>query len=474
MDAQELLIVLLCELGERLVTMRELLSAPAVATKPHSSAVAALLTRGLDAVEERLQRDVLARGDGLLAAADPASQSRVPATLRALGDCGRALRVLHRRLGLLDMRWSAAPVDIYLRKLRADNGAVPHPTVVLCDDYGALDDDVAERLRAGLLEAGVPVGGSWAAGAPVLALPRLEAANPLAWPLLLPALVRLHGQATGARAQATGDALPPTASPTGAKPPRAPHVRGRLPPEEATGGVQRERVGARVPEAGAAGADHDDERAAVARLGGPAVFAAHAAHALLAPLAAAAQACAGGLEQWRAADAGRGPAGSIAFFTRALRTRDELLGHRPPADPRPGGGDIPAEPAAPGPLLPTAAETAALLDKLIAGTPITAIDAPLPADFTERLNAVPDAARFYDLIDPLGERPASLGAILGVGWIYKIHHSYPLFRAVLRAHDLRPALAAYRPHMTERNELLLQSIEGAYVHGIFSRGRLDR
>jgi hypothetical protein len=437
-DAQDLLIVLLCELGERLVTMRELLSAPAVATKPHAGAVATLLTRGLDAVEERLQRDVLARGDGLLAAADPAFRPPEPATLRALDDCGRALRVLHRQLGLLDMRWSAAPVDIFVRKLRADNGAVPHPTVVLCDDYGALDDDVAEHLRAGLLDAGVPVGGSWAAGAPVLALPRLEAANPLAWPLLLPALVRLH--------------------------------------------VQRERVGARVPAAGAAGAEH----VAVARLGGPAVFAAHAAHALtsaptdvavwavLAPLAAAAQACAGGLEQGRGADTGCGPTGSIAFFTRALRTRDELLGHRPPADPRPLGGDAPAEPASPGPLLPTAAETAALLDKLIAGTPINAIDAPLPADFTERLDAVPDAARFYDLIDPLGERPASLGAILGVGWIYKIHHSYPLFRAVLRAHDLRPALAAYRPHMAERNELLLQSIEGAYVHGIFSRGRLDR
>jgi hypothetical protein len=467
-DAQELLIVLLCELGERLVTMRELLSAPAVATKPHAGAVAALLTRGLDAVEERLQRDVLVRGDGRLAAADAASRPPGPATLQALNDCGRALRVVHRQLGLLDMRWSAAPVDIFLRKLRADNGAMPHPTVVLCDDYGALDDDVAERLRAGLLEAGVPVGDAWAASAPVLALPRLEAANPLAWPLLLPALVRLHGQATGARAQATGDALPPTAY--------------HLPPEEATGDVQRERMGARAPGAGAAHA----EQVAVARLGGPAVFAAHAAHVLtstptdvavwpmLAPLAAAAQACAGGLEQWRAANAGRGSAGSIAFFTRALRTRDELLGHRPPPDPRPAAGGVPAEPAAPAPRLPTAAETAALLDKLIASTPINAIDAPLPADFTARLDAVPDAARFYDLIDPLGERPASLGAILGVGWIYKIHHSYPLFRAVLRAHDLRPALAAYHPHMTERNELLLQSIEGAYVHGIFNRGRLDR
>ena len=34
----------------------------------------------------------------------------------------------------------------------------------------------------------------------------------------------------GAGRQATGDPLPPTTSPTGASPPRAPHVRGRLPP----------------------------------------------------------------------------------------------------------------------------------------------------------------------------------------------------------------------------------------------------
>ena len=64
--------------------------------------MAALLTRGLDAVEERLQRDVLARADGLLDGEDPASRPPGPATLRALDDCGRALRVLHRRLGLLD------------------------------------------------------------------------------------------------------------------------------------------------------------------------------------------------------------------------------------------------------------------------------------------------------------------------------------------------------------------------------------
>jgi hypothetical protein len=194
---------------------------------------------------------------------------------------------------------------------------------------------------------------------------------------------------------------------------------------------------------------------------------------MLAPLAAAAGACAGGLEQWPVADAACGPAGSVAFFTHVLRARDELLGHRAPAAPRPADPDAATEPAWPAPLVPTAAETAALLDKLVAGTPINAVDAPLPDDFMGRLAAVQDAASFYALIDPLGERPASLAAILGVGWLYKIHHSYPLFRDVLRTHDLHGALAAYGPHMAARNELLLQSIEAAYVHGIFNRGGPD-
>jgi hypothetical protein len=237
-NAHDLLIVLLCELGERIVTMRALLDAPAVATKPHASAVAALLTQGLDAVEERLQRDVLAPRGRMPEEESADSWAVGPATLRTLDDCGRALRALHRRLGLLDMRVSAAPVDIFLRKLRADCWDVPHPTVVLCDDYGAFADDVAAGLCAELRDAGVPVGGSWDAGTAVIALPRLEAANPLAWPLLLPALVRLQGQATdqatGDRRQATerrcrrtpnaerrtpeeatGDPLPPTASATG-------------------------------------------------------------------------------------------------------------------------------------------------------------------------------------------------------------------------------------------------------------------
>jgi hypothetical protein len=101
----------------------------------------------------------------------------------------------------------------------------------------------------------------------------------------------------------------------------------------------------------------------------------------------------------------------------------------------------------------------------------------VPVDFMDRLDAVSDAAGFYELIAPLGERPAALAAILGVGWLYKVRYSYPLFGTGLRgepdAKSWAAALAAYRPHMVERNDLLLQSIEAAHVQGIFLRGRLE-
>src|SRR5579883_1809236 len=141
---EDLLIVLLCELGERLLGLRELLAEPSVTAKPHTSAVAALLSQGLDAIEERLESD----GAAPLLAADPAASTHTESlVMSAFDDCGRALRVLHRRLGLLDLRWGAAPVDVFLRKLRDDVGELPHPAVVLADDYAALDD-VAQRLRA--------------------------------------------------------------------------------------------------------------------------------------------------------------------------------------------------------------------------------------------------------------------------------------------------------------------------------------
>lgn len=438
---EDLLIVLLCELGERIVAMRELLAEPSVATKPHARAVAALLAEGLAAVEERLQGDVAAALSGGALSASTHTESLV---MSALDDCGRALRVLHRRLGLLDLRWSAAPVDVFLRKLREDVGDLPHPAVVLSDEYDAPDEDVAARLRAELGEAGVPAP-TGRPEAPLIALPRLDVSNPLAWPLLLPALVRLHMQRNGA----------------------LDHVHGEM--AQAL------------------------ESAGAARLGGPAAFAARAAHALIttpveqrvwpavAALSVMAGLHAGGLEEddegsgrEQNLDGGFSFAGAIAFFTRLVQRRDEMLGHdvawriHTVSDEDADALGLPAA------ALPTAAETGSLVSKLMAGTPINAIEPPQPPDFVTRLDAVSDPAGLYALLEPLGERPASLAAILGAGWLYKIGHGYPLFRDLLRSEgSLHAALTAYRPHMVERDELLLQSIEAAHVQGIFLQGRID-
>jgi len=435
----DLLLVVLCELGERMLAMREVLAEPSVAAKPHARAVAALLTHGLDALEARLRRDVLAR---LAQQGDGAEQT--PAFLDTLYQCGQALRALHSRLGLLDMRWSAAPVDIFLRKLRDDVGAdLPHPAVVLSDDYAALDDDVAESLYAELKRAGVEADGD-AGMEPTVALPRIETADPLTWPLLLPALARIYLSRQG-----------------------GPHARD---------GIHR----------------HPAVDALVAaRLVGPAVFAARAAQALLftpvdasawAPsvlaLQRAAAAYAGGLETGDQDTGAFGDSGAIAVFGRLLRARDRVLDRGWSSGQMVNLGDEGwSYLGLSAPDAPTATETQALLAKLVAGTPINAIDPPVPDDFLACLERVDTPDAFYALIGPLGERPAALAAILGVGWLYKVRYSYPLFGQVLReqggAGDIGRVLAAYRPHMLERNSLLAQSIEAAHVQGIFARGKLE-
>jgi len=439
----DLLLVILCELGERMLAMREILAEPSVAAKPHARAVAALLNHGLDALEARLQRDVLAQDNG---AVEP-----TPALLGTLYQCGQALRALHRRLGLLDMRWSAAPVDIFLRKLRDDAGAdLPHPAVVLSDDYTTLDDDVADNLVAELVAAGVEMGAVSGVESTV-ALPRIETADPLNWPLLLPALGRIilsrhddarqdgHPRQRGLRAVA-GDPATPTL--------------------------------------------------VAARLIGPAAFACVAAQSLLftSPdnsawtppfwaVAFAVKADAGGLE--REEDASRAMTsgdGAVGVLGRLLGARDKALGRAIAS----GWGNVGIDDkewallSLHTPDVPTAEETVALLDKLVAGTPINAIDPPVPDDFLDCLEGVDTPDAFYTLIGPLGERPASLAAILGVGWLYKAWYSYPLFGRLVKEYgDIGRVLAAYRPHLLERNSLLAQSIEAAHVQGIFARGKLE-
>ncbi len=459
--------VLLCELGERLLSMREMLTQPSVAAKSPARAVAAVLARGLDALEDRVQREAL---DAFAASeVDAAGQQGAaqPRSLAVLADCSRALRVLHARLSLLDVRGDVAPVDIFLRKLREDMDSapldpahashgplplLPSPTVVLADDYDALDDDVAARLRADL--AAVDAGLASSAdpdGEPIIALPRLEAADPLAWPLLLVTLARayLHDRdgwgTTTARSMAR----------------------------------DRGREGVAGP--------HAFEGAAAVCLGGPAVYAARAVAALLLSPAdacawtpalwqmeTAARACAGGLDNSPAeGGAGSEGAGIVSTYGQLLSQRDEVLGSGA-SSWRGGTLADPARPwvelGLPRPDVPTATETADLLDKLAAGTPINAIAPPVPDDFVQRLARMDSARDFYDLIAPLGERPASLAAILGVGWLYKVRYSYPLFRDLLRdRRSLRAILELYRPHLLQRNDILLQSIEAAHVQGIFTR-----
>jgi len=375
--------------------------------------------------------------------------------------------VLHARLGLLDVRGDVAPVDIFLRKLREDTESapldpghtsygppplLPSPTVVLADDYDALDDDVAARLRTDLaaVDAGLAadVGSR---GEPIIGLPRLEAADPLAWPLLLGALARAYLYDRDGRGTTTARSM----------------ARGQR------------RQGVAGP--------HDFEGAAAVCLGGPAVYAARAVAALLLSPAdarawtpalwqmeTAARACAGGLDGSPAeGDTGSAGAGIVSTYGRLLSRRDEVLGSGASswrgatlADPsRPW-----VELGLPRPDVPTGAETADLLDKLAAGTPINAIAPPVPDDFVQRLERMDSARDFYDLIAPLGERPASLAAILGVGWLYKARYSYPLFRDLLRdRRGLRATLELYRPHLLQRNDILLQSIEASHVQGIFTR-----
>ncbi len=459
-----LLPVLLCELGERLLSMREMLTQPSVAAKPQARAVAAVLARGLDALEDRIQREVLDAADVFEPAASEQQRAALSRSLAILADCGRALQVLHARLGLLDMRGDVAPVDIFLRKLREDMEAapldpgpasqgrlptLPSPTVVLADDYDALDDDVATRLYADL--AAVDAGLAADVGSldePIIALPRLEAADPLSWPLLLGTLARAYVHDRRERSDPAGIHR------------RA--LRGWRESDTLVGPV------------------------AAVCLGGPAVFAVRSAMALLFTPAdtparppsdwsieIAARACAGGLED--APDPSQAPAaGIVSTYHGLLSARDEALGLAVSSG---WGGYAPDDPARPWvelglprPDVPTAAETADLLDKLVAGTPINAIAPPVPDDFVQRLERMDSARDFYDLIAPLGERPASLAAILGVGWLYKAHYSYPLFRDLLRdRRALRPVLELYRPHLLQRNDILLQSIEAAHVQGIFTR-----
>lgn len=395
--------------------------------------MASTLTQAIDAVEVRLDHAFRAAGAG-----EGGLSSALCADLVATG---HALQAVHARLGLLAGRADAAAVDIFLHMLRDDldataptplAAALPTPLVVL-SDHADLARDVALDLRgdlAGTDAALRELDDDYL----VLSLPRADAADPLTWPLLLRPFARAY-----LRRQSRARAWPLLAH------------------------------------------DAAIEGATAVYLGGPTVFAAHAARSGLTPL--------DGNEAPRLLGAMRT---ASRLYVQGASLSSERAGH----EHSDGVDDLFARLAAgangalddgfpdeavlmrltlllPRPVTATEAEKDALFAKLSTGTPINAVEPPPRVDLTEALDAMADASDFYALIATVGERPAALTTMLEVGWRYKAQVSYRLFGDLLRDEGaLKPTLAAYRPHLTQRNDVLVQSIEAAYVHRIFGRNTM--
>jgi len=427
-----LLAAALCEAGERVLALRTVLTEPSVAILLPSRAVASTLIYAIDAVEARLER--------VVRAARTSAAGLSPTTRVDLAATGQALQAVHARLGLLAGRVDAAAVDIFLHMLRDDLDAagpeavaamLPTPLVVL-SDHEAMARDVVLDLRRDLAGTDEASQGDLDGDAHVvLSLPRGDAADPLRWPLLLRPFARAY-----LRRQSRARAWP------------------------------------------LLGGDAAVEGATAVYLGGPAVFTAHVAHDALAPRSMN--------EDPRLLGAMR-TAARLYVRGRALSSErsgrengddvDDLFTHLAwgesdaPDDGFPDEADLMRLALLlPRPVTAMEAEKDALFAKLSAGTPINAVEPPPRADLTQALDAMTDASDFYALIATVGERPAALCTMLEVGWRYKARVSYRLFGDLLRDEDaFTPALAAYKPHLTQRNDVLVQSIEAAYVHRIFGR-----
>lgn len=428
-----LLAAALCEAGERVLALRAVLTDPSVAIRLPSRAVASALTRAIEAVEARLEHTTLS--------AHVDDRDLSPAVRADLAATGKALQTIHARLGLLAGRADAATVDIFLHMLRDDldatasspvAAALPTPLVVL-SDHDDMACDVALDLRNDLAETD---GASNEAGDNhlVLSLPRADAADPLTWPLLLRPFARAY-----LRRQSRAHAWPLLAS------------------------------------------DAAIEGATAVYLGGPSVFAAHAARI--------------GLTSIASDDAPR-LLGAMKTAARLYVQGQALSFHRAGPESGEAVDDLVERLAVsaigaldnsltddaslmrlalltPRPVTATEAEKDVLFAKLSAGTPINAVEPSPRPDLTAALDAISDASDFYALIATVGERPTALTTMLEVGWRYKARVSYRLFGDLLRDEGaLTPALMAYRPHLTQRNDVLVQSIEAAYVHRIFGRNAM--
>ena len=448
----DLIVALSCELAERLWSIRSLLEGPVHRTRRSNATLARTLSGALDAVADAFAAEVVPflRQGGV----DAARACELALTLDRLS---QAVRAVHQRLSYLTPRLTHHAPDVLARKLRADGVALTPSPICYSDDYDCLDQDVAQTLRDDLERIGV---GAAPQLEPIIVLPRAEATNPLVWTLLLdPLCQRLVSQCDLAAA-AVDDSSETHAA------------------EHAV---------------------HQWAAFLQCRLGGPAAFAAAAAHALFMALPerpprqgrrdprAVTLSLLGAYARPDSVTLTLHPhqesffQGDLAsFYAHLLHQQGGLLGRQHDlADTalQPETMDLSALPRL---ALPVGDQTADLFAKLDAGTPINAISATVPPSFGADLDACTEPTGFYALLGGVAEQPASLATILSMGWLFKAQRSYALFRDLLRdsadsGGAVLEALAAYGAHVGARNLLLQQSLEAAYVHQIFAKwGAQDR
>ncbi len=179
-------LVVTCEVAERLLAIRSLLDDPAHHAKGPGAAVAFVLHTALDGVAADLSTAIIPA----LRAGPLPNEAAAGELMARLSRLSATLRSVHQRLGYLGRRWAHSAPDIVARKLREDGAPLTPPAVCLSDEYDCLDHDIATRLRQEIAALDVQLPPP-SPREDIILLPRCEAGNPLAWTLLLRPLSRI-------------------------------------------------------------------------------------------------------------------------------------------------------------------------------------------------------------------------------------------------------------------------------------------
>ncbi len=425
-----------CEACERLIFVRALLADPRLETRRQGSAVVALLSDSLAAVEAKL-RELRP----LSFAAAPGETAAF--VLAGLGVVVAGVHQIHAQLGLLGARWPLGTADLFARKLVAEGLPIPVPTLCPSTAVDGQGMPVAQVLQERLAAVGVyPV--DLARPAPILTLPTADLLDPLSWAALIMPLAAHYIRTPGFIAQAP-DLLD-------------------------TSQDAYLRAGSAL---------------IAARLLGEPAYAACATRAILTRMAGG-SAMPNLAHLYQASAPLSGPLGPAeeqtlcGYFAGVL---DQLAAQGA------GWGRVEASPAdadrgqwealqgvidrmLPAPQLPDPETVERLFAQLCDGRPINAYPPRLPDEFDALLQAGDQAASFYALLEHADERPCSLATILAVGWRYKVRRTYArCTELMVGPGQWRECLDLLAAHVLERCALLQQSIEAAYVQQVFARWR---